>query len=68
MQSKRRVEPLDTFELDVPTTAADNAALWRARDHTAMDPHEYLDFLVRFTKDRPASRETNSDTDEPFEL
>jgi len=68
MQSKRRVEPLDTFEEDVPTTAADNAALWRARDLNAMDPHEYLDFLIRFTKGLPPSRETNSDTDEPFEL
>lgn len=68
MQSKRPVEPLDTFELDVPTTAADNAALWRVRDHNAMDSHEYLAFLKRFTKDLPASGEINSDTDEPFEL
>lgn len=68
MQSKKRVEPLDTFEVDVPTTAADNTALWIARDHTAMDPHEYLDFLIRFTKNLPPSRETNSDSDEPFEL
>lgn len=68
MRSKRRVEPLDTFELDVPTTAADNAALWRARDLNTMDSHEYLAFLVQFTKDLPPSREINSDTDEPFEL
>jgi hypothetical protein len=68
MQSKKPVEPLDTFELDVPTTPADNEALWRVRALNAMSPDEYLQFLLTFTKNLPASRETNSDSDEPFVL
>jgi hypothetical protein len=68
MQSKKRVEPLDTFEQDVPTTAQDNEALWRARELNTMSPEEYLQFLLTFTADHPASRETNSDSDEPFSL
>lgn len=32
MPSRKPVEPLDTFALDVPVTAADNEAQWRARD------------------------------------
>ncbi|HEY0159029.1 MAG TPA: hypothetical protein VGF28_17215 [Thermoanaerobaculia bacterium] len=68
MRSTARVEPLDTFETDVPVTAADNEALWRARRLNEMSPEEYLEFLVTFTENVPASRETNSDSDEPFEL
>ena len=68
MPSIKRVEPLDTFEIDVPTTAADNEALWRARQLNEMSSEEYLEFLVTFTENVPASRETNSDSDEPFEL
>jgi len=68
MRSTRRVEPLDTFEIDVPTTAADNEALWRARQLNGMSADEYLQFLLTFTENLPASRETNSDSDEPFEL
>jgi hypothetical protein len=68
MQSKRRVEPLDTFEQDVPTTTADNEALWRVRDLNQMNPDEYLKFLLAFTAHLPPSRETNSDSDEPFTL
>jgi hypothetical protein len=68
MQSKKRVEPLDTFESDMAITAADQEALWRVRDLNVMGPDEYLEFLLTFTHDVPPSRETNSDSDEPFEL
>lgn len=68
MQSKKRVEPLDTFEIDVPTTVEDNEALWRARQLNAMSPEEYLQFLLTFTANLSPSRETNSDSDEPFSL
>lgn len=68
MQSKKLVEPLDTFEQDVRTTAEDNVALWRARQNTAMDSHEYLAFLLRHTKDLPPSREPDGPWPEPFEL
>ena len=68
MQSTKRVEPLDTIETDVPTTPADNLALWRVRELNTMDPYEYLEFLVRFTKDLPPSREIDGPWPEPFEL
>jgi hypothetical protein len=68
MRSTARVEPLDTFEIDVPTTAEDNDALWRARQLNEMSSEEYLEFLTTFTANLPASRETNCDSDEPFEL
>lgn len=56
MQSQKSVDPLDSFETDVPVTAADNEALWRLRELNHMDPHEYLQFLLTFTKDLPAER------------
>jgi hypothetical protein len=66
MPSPKPVEPLDTFAVDVPVTAADNEALWRSRQLNDMDPHEYLQFLLAFTKDLPAERHiTDGD---PFEL
>jgi hypothetical protein len=68
MQSKKRVEPLDTFEADVPITPADNEALWKIRELNRMNPDEYLEFLLTFTANLPPSRETNSDSDEPFSL
>jgi hypothetical protein len=49
-------------------TPADVAALARAERHNRLDSDEYLAFLLALTKDLPASRETNSDTDEPFVL
>jgi len=52
----------------VPTTAEDNEVLWRLRQLNAMTPEEYLQFLLTFTADLPPSRETNSDSDEPFVL
>lgn len=68
MQSKKPVEPLDTFEADVPMTAADHEAQWRVRELNSMPADEYLLFLLTFTKDLPASRRINSDSDKPFEL
>ena len=65
---KKRVEPLDTFEQDVPTTAEDIAALERARELNRMGPHEYLAFLLAFSEQHPPTRETNSEDDEPFTL
>lgn len=64
----QKAEPLDTFETDVPVSAADNEALQRARAFNAMDPDEYLRFLLAFTKNVTPSRETNTDADEPFTL
>lgn len=68
MRSKKPVEPLDTFETDVPVTAADNMALWRARKHDLMSPQEYLDFLLQFTKDLPPTGEIDGPWPHPFEL
>jgi hypothetical protein len=68
MQSRKPVEPLDTIEADVPTTDADNLALWRVRELNVMDSYEYLDFLVRFTRDLPPSRTPDGPWPEPFEL
>ncbi|MBV9495316.1 MAG: hypothetical protein JOZ54_13795 [Acidobacteria bacterium] len=67
MPSKKPVEPLDGFERDVPTTHADNLALWRVRELNPMGPYEYLQFLLTFTADEPASREITPWA-EPFEL
>lgn len=67
MPSNVPSEPLLEFEKDVPTTAADNEALWRARDRNAMGPREYLEFLLAFTEGVPASREISA-FDEPFTL
>lgn len=49
-------------------TPADVAALERAERHNVMTEDQYLAFLVALTKDRPAARETNTDSDDPFEL
>ncbi len=66
MRSKNILEDVD-FERDVPTTADDVAALWRAREYNRMDAHEYLDFLLQLTKDLPPSRETSAGR-KPFTL
>lgn len=68
MRSQKKAEPLDGLESEVRVSAADNAALQRARALNAMDPDEYLRFLLAFTKTTPPSRETNTDADEPFTL
>jgi hypothetical protein len=49
-------------------TPADIAALDRAESYNVMDAKQYLAFLLSLTKDLPASRETNTDEDEPFTL
>ena len=61
------VELLTNLEADVPTTAEDNDALWRARELNAMGPAEYLEFLLTFTEGVPASRKISA-FDEPFTL
>ena len=63
MQSPARFELL---ELPEPT-AADNAALERVRVLNAMDPHEYLAFLLAFAPQHPPSRDVTV-WPEPFEL
>ena len=68
MPSKKPVEPLDTFETDVPITDADRAALWRLRDLNAMGPQEYLEFLRRFANKDDAPERRNEPWTEPFEL
>lgn len=68
MPSKKRVEPLDTFEADVPITAADNDALWRLRTLNSMPPEQYLEFLVAMAQTDLADHRNNTDSDEPFEL
>lgn len=55
------------FERDLPLTAADVEALARARDLPPLTTESYLDWLT-LMRVNPASRETNSDSDEPFEL
>ncbi len=66
MKSKSALDPM-TFDLPEPTPE-DLVAFERADLGTSMSPEQYLDFLLTVTKDLPASRETNRDTDEPFEL
>ena len=59
----------DAAEFNLPEpTAADLVALDRADGGAPMDPYEYLEFLVRMTKDLPPSREIDGPWPEPFEL
>lgn len=66
MQSKNRVEPLDSFERDVPITAADSEAQWRLRTGMKMTAKEYLDWCSWITRDS-VSHASDFPT-EPFEL
>jgi hypothetical protein len=68
MPSKKRIEPLAELERDLALSPEENEALWRIRRLNAMDPHEYLRFLLAATKDMPASRQTPPADTEPFEL
>lgn len=52
----------------MPLTATDLEALARARELRPMATDAYLDWLTLMSANAPASRETNSDSDEPFEL
>ncbi len=66
MQSKKRVEALDSFEQDVPINPAESELLWRLRELNRMTPLEYAEFLAQFRFDPRI--DLNRDTDEPFEL
>lgn len=68
MESKKQIDLLDELERDLALSPEENEALWRIRGLNAMDPHEYLQFLLQATKDTPASRETPPADAEPFEL
>ncbi|HEX8619888.1 MAG TPA: hypothetical protein VF911_20070 [Thermoanaerobaculia bacterium] len=57
------------FGRDVPTTAADVEALWQARQLRPLTFEQYVAWVTSIVGKRlPPSRETNSDSDEPFEL
>ncbi len=57
------------FGRDVPTTAADVEALLKARQLRPLTFAQYVEWVTSIVGDkRPASRETNRDTDKPFEL
>ena len=58
---------VETLRFPEPTPE-DLVALERAEQLNTMSPEEYLQFLLTFTKNLPPSRETNSDSDEPFVL
>jgi len=51
----------------MPLTATDLEALARARNLRPMTTESYLEWLT-LMRVNPARRETNSDSDEPFEL
>jgi len=55
------------LERDVPTTDTDVAALEAVRHLNAMDPYEYLRFLLLFAPQHPPTREIPP-FHEPFEL
>ena len=66
MPSKEPIEPLDSFETDVPITPEDRAAQQRMRDRMTMTSREYLDWCSWITRDRvPPRRDLPK---EPFEL
>ena len=67
MPFRKAVEPLDELARELALTSAENEQLWRLRRLNQMGPSEYLDFLLAFTKNVPASREI-SGPDEPFEI
>jgi hypothetical protein len=54
MPSRERVEPLDSFETDVPITPEDRAAQWEIRDRATMTSKEYLDWCSWITRDSVA--------------
>jgi hypothetical protein len=65
----RSKDESDLGKLNLPEpTWVDIQALERAERANRLDGSEYLDFLLRVTRDVPAPRYTNTDTDEPFEL
>ena len=66
MPSKRPVEPLDSFEIDVAITPEDRAAQWRLRDAVTMRSKEYLDWCSWITRGPIAPR--GDFPKQPFEL
>lgn len=66
MPSKSPVEPLDSFETDLPITPEDRVAQWRMRDKATMTSKEYLDWCSWITRDSVPPR--NDFPKEPFEL
>lgn len=63
-KSKKHSEDLD---FDVPTTEADNEALWRAHlDSMKISWDVFAEMVRRDYK--PKRTDLNSDTDEPFSL
>ncbi len=66
MPSKKRVEPLDSFESDVPITPEDREAQWRLRAEATMSSKEYLAWCSWITR---GSVEPRRDfPKQPFEL
>ena len=66
MPSRRRAEPLDSFEADVPITAKDIAAQREIRETATMSSPEYLEWCAWITRDFVSPcRDFHS---EPFEL
>ena len=69
MESTKSVEPLYELADEMARMSpAENEFLWRVRELNRMGPHEYLDFLLQFSANRPVSRETTPDDIQPFEL
>ena len=63
MRSNDNPERIDFSS--VPTTAEDVAALEHARTQDRLDPKQYLEFLLTFSKRHPAGREI-PERHEPF--
>jgi hypothetical protein len=59
---------LGNFERDVPCPPEVSEFLWKVRELNRMGPQEYLEFLNQFSSMHPPTRETNKESDEPFEL
>ncbi len=66
MPSKTPIEPLDSFETDVPITPEDRAAQLRLRDRATMTSKEYLEWCSWITRDSVLPR--RDFPKEPFEL
>lgn len=67
--NEKKAEPFDlAWERDVPTTAADVEALWKARRLKPMAADEYQHWVDLIFAGRPRTRSRNSAEDEPFEL
>jgi hypothetical protein len=66
MPSKRKVEPLDRFEIDVPITPADSEAQWKIRNARTMETPLYLEWCGWLTRD--AVEPARDHHTEPFEL